>query len=342
MLVSAVVDPSAFDKEYFEESDKSYKIQAEDLLKGIEKNGILLFDSEGILQAALIEQIESLPNTVGQQLQIVLAEVLKNKPKRFITCCVSLNDTLSDDVLKLACRVKKTTKADVLIASPQSLKTLIAEGKNVEEVVPLSGYRDSDFEKYRQRYHGGLGSIDTLPKSEVKEMIIRTVRFAKCLKFYDPHIGRGSNTCHFRAGIEYILFLWHKHGFFASDQDFGKVKIYACSADYIVEGDTDSKKKKKKEQNKEQREKIVREIITPLEKDFPGSVKVLIKEDPDNIFHARYLESEHAVVRVDRGFRLFEQGRKFRQNLFTLNMSESSLLGRYQSLPNADFDDAFG
>ena len=46
MLVSAVVDPSAFDKGYFEDSDKSYKIQAEDLLKGIEENGILLFDSE--------------------------------------------------------------------------------------------------------------------------------------------------------------------------------------------------------------------------------------------------------------------------------------------------------
>ena len=246
MLVSAVVDPSAFDNEYFEESDKSYKMQAEDLLKGIEENGILLFDSEGILRAALIEQIKSLPNTVGQQLQTLLAELLKIKSKRFVTCCVSLNDTLSNDLLKLACCLKKDTKADVLIASPQSIETLISEEKNVEEVVSLSEYRDSNFEKCRQRYSVGLGSIDTLSKSEVKEMIIRTVRFAKCLKFYDRHIGLGSNTCHFGAGIEYILCLWHKYGLFASDQDFGKVKIYTCSADCILEEDTDSKKKKRK------------------------------------------------------------------------------------------------
>ena len=340
MLVSAVVDPSAFDKEYFEKSDKSYKMHAEDLLSGIEKNGLLLFDSEGILRETLIEQIKSLPDPVGQQLQIVLAELLKNKSKRFVTCCVSLNDPLSDDLLKLACCLKKDTKADVLIASPQSLETLISEQKNVEEVVPLSRYRDSNFEKGRQRYHGGLGSIDILPKSEVKDMIIRTVRFAKSLKFYDRHIGLGSNTCHFWAGIEYILCLWHKHGFFASDQDFGKVKIYACSDACVLEEDTDSKKNRKKKKNKEQYKNIVQDIITPLEERFPCSVEVVIKEDPKNIFHARYLESEHAVVRVDRGFRLFEQGRKFRQNLFTLNMVESSVLGRYRGLPNADLDGA--
>lgn len=341
MLVSAVVDPSAFDKEYFEESDKSYKIHAEDLLRGFEENGLLLFDSEGILRKALIKQIKSLPDPVGQQLQLVLAELLKNKSKRFVTCCVSLNDTLSGDLLKLVCCVKKTAKADVLIASPQSLETLISEGKNVEEIVPLSGYRDSDFEKYRQRYHGGLGSIDTLPKSEVKEMIIRTVRFTKCLKFYDRHIGLRSNTCHFWAGIKYILCLWHKHGFFASDQDFGRVEIYTCSAECILEEDTDSKKEKEKRKNAEQHQNIVRDIITPLKKSFRGPVEVLIKEDPDGIFHARYLKSEQAVVRVDRGFRLFKQGRKFRQNLFNLHMDENSLLRRYENLPDADLDGTY-
>lgn len=180
-----------------------------------------------------------------------------------------------------------------------------------------------------------------LPEWEVENMIIRTVRFSKCLHFYDRHIGQRTNTCHFYAGIEYILSLWREHGFFVSDQDFGKVKIYACSVNCILEGDTDSRKRKKKKENKKQHENIVREIITSLEiaENSPWSVKIVIKDDPNNIFHARYLKSEHAIVRVDRGFRLFEEGRKFRQNLFTLNMTESSLVGRYCSLPNADFDD---
>ena len=104
--------------------------------------------------------------------------------------------------------------------------------------------------------------------------------------------------------------------------------------------DTDSKKEKKKRKNAEQHQNIVRDIITPLKKSFRGSVEVLIKEDPDNIFHPRYLESEQVVVRVDRGFRLFKRGRKFRQNLFNLHMDESSLLRRYESLLDADLADA--
>ena len=53
MLMSAVVDPSAFNKEYFEKSDKSYKFQAEDLLRGIDENGILLFDSKAYCEKLL-------------------------------------------------------------------------------------------------------------------------------------------------------------------------------------------------------------------------------------------------------------------------------------------------
>ncbi len=336
MLVSAVVDPSAFDEDYF---DKSYRNHAEDLLMGIVDNGLLIFDSEGELRKAFIEQIESLPDPVGQRLQILLEELLKIEPKRFVTCCASSNGKSSNDLLNLARRLKIDTEVDALIVSEQSLETLMSEQECDESVIPLSGYRNSNFEKCRRRYNNGLGSIDILAESEVDKMIIRAIRFTKCLKFYDRYIGQGSNTCHFHAGIEYILSLWCKHGFFTSCQTMGKVKIYACSADCILEKDTDSKKNKKKRKNKEQYQNIVRDIITPLEESFPCLVEAVIKEDPENIFHPRYLESEHAVVRVDSGFRLFKQGRKFRHNLFTLNMMEGSVLRRYQGLGNADLDD---
>ncbi len=335
MLVSAVIDPSTFNEDYF---DESYRHHAEDFLNGIIDNGLLIFDSRGELRKAFIEQIMSLSTPVGQQLQVSLADLLKMEPERFVACYAPSNEASLNDLLSMARRLKKNTETDALIVSSASLETLISEQENVEGVIPLSKYRDSDFEKCRRRYYGGLGSIDMLSKQVVKDMIIRAIRFSKSLKFYDRHIGLRSNTCYFGAGIEYILSLWYEHGFFASDQDFGEVQIYACSADCIVEEDTDYKKKKKKKQNTEQHEKIVQEIIMPIKKNFPCPIEVVIKEDPENIFHARYLESEHAVVRVDRGFRLFEQGRKFRQNLFTLNMSESFLLGRYRSLPDADFD----
>ena len=197
MLVSAVVDPSAFNKQYFEKPDKSYKIHAEDLLKGIVENGLLIVDLEDELREAFIEQIMFLSTPVGQQLQVLLADLLKMEPKRFVACCHPSNEASLNDLLNIARRLKKDTEADVLIVSSASLETLISEQENVEGVIPLSKYRNSDFEKCRRRYYSGLGSIEILPEPEVENMIIRTVRFSKCLKFYDPHIGRGKQYLSF-------------------------------------------------------------------------------------------------------------------------------------------------
>ena len=328
MLVSAVVDPSAFDKEHFEESDKSYKIQAEDLLKGIEENGILLFDSKGILRAALIEQIKSLPNTVGQQLQTLLPDLLKIKPKRYVTCCISLNNTLSDDLLKLAYCLKKDTKADVLIASPQSLETLKSKEKYDESVVPLSEYRDSNFEKVRKKYETHNTPIDKLPECEVKDFIIRSVRFSKQLRFYDPYIGQKKNTINFRDGIEYILSLWDEHGFFPHRTR--SVKIYTCSE---RRGPWNSWKWEQLIQK--QKKRIIQELIRPLKSSFPSwSIEFSIKTDPRRIFHARFLEAEHAIIGVDPGFDFFARDGRFKRTLFIPNMTDTDHLREYRDLPN--------
>ena len=53
MLVSAVLDPSAFDAAYF---DALYTIHAEDFLKGLKRNGLLVIDSDRRLQNELREK----------------------------------------------------------------------------------------------------------------------------------------------------------------------------------------------------------------------------------------------------------------------------------------------
>ena len=55
----------------------------------------------------------------------------------------------------------------------------------------------------------------------------------------------------------------------------------------------------------------------------------------EGIFHARYLETQHAIIRIDRGFDLFKQNDGFRRNFFTLNMAESSHLRECRDLPDA-------
>ena len=216
MLVSAVLDPSAFNAEYF---DALYTIQAVDFLKGIQRNGLLIVDSENRLRDALVKQVEALPIKPQQRLRFLIQELLlKKKSKRVIACFVSLSDMSSTSLLNLAYHLKTDTEADVLIVSDKSLETLKLQRRYDKNIVPLSEYRDSDFEEYRQGYDNQVGSIDTLPKEKVEEIIIGSVRFTKWLRFYDPHIGRGNNTGDFREGIEYILSLWYENGFFSSQQ----------------------------------------------------------------------------------------------------------------------------
>ncbi len=334
MLVSAVLDPSAFDAVYF---DALYTIQTVDFLKGIQRNGLLIVDAENRLRDALVEQVKSLPIKPQQRLRFLIQELLlKKKSKRVIACVVSPNDISSASLLDLAYHLKTDTETDALIIGEKSLETLKSGGRFSEGIVPLSEYRDSDFETKRQRYESQVGPIDMLSESEVEELIIRSIRFTKWLRFYDAYIGTGNNTSRFRDGIKYILCLWKKHGFFASQQGIGDVKMFTCSAERIQEGETDHAKQSKLARNQENHRKVVRDIIEPLDNQFSWPVKLFVKDDPNRIFHARFLETQHAIIQIDSGFDLFEPNGKFKRNFFTLNMPASAHLRECRELPDAD------
>ncbi len=338
MLISAVPDPSAFDVSYF---DTVYRIQAEDFLRGIERNGLLIVDSGKRIQNAIIDRITSLPIKYRQQLQIKIEEILlKKKTKRIIAITTSSNVTSPSNLLDLAYQLKIDTQTDALIVGDNSLKTLKSAQKFDASIILLSDYRNSDFEKARQRYENRIGPIDTLPKTDVDNLIIHSIRFSKWLRFYDPQIGKGNNTSRFRKGIEYILSLWKDRGFFASQQGFGDVKIYTCSAERIRDDETDHAKESKLELNKEKYRKIKRELIEPLENQFPWPIELFVKSDPDDIFHARHLETQHGIINVERGFDMFKSNGVFKRNFFTLHTAASSHLKECRELLDADVGDS--
>ena len=327
MLVSAVLDPSAFDAACFD--DKVYTIQAEDFLKGISKNGLLIIDSDRRLQKAFVKQIESDPSKYGQRLPILVAELLKNRQKRIVA--VDLNGIPKMDVLDLAYHLKTKTEVDALIVGDNSY--LEADEKGWADLIALSEYRGSDFEIGRQKYETHNTPIDQLSECEVKDFIIRSVRFSKRLGFYDPYIGRGNNTRDFLKGIEYILLLWDEHGFFA--QPTRSVEIFTCCKPRRwFQWNTQWQR-----QLQEQKMRIDQELIGPLKEQFPCcSVEFSIKVDQNNrIFHARFLETEHAIIGVDPGFDFFIQNEdeEFKRTLFTPNMVNASHLKEYSELPDA-------
>lgn len=330
MLVSAVLDPSAFNAAHFNpdnpDQSRLYKIQAEDFLKGIEKNGLLIVDPENRLRDALIEKIKSIPIKYGQRLQILVEKLLlaESKSKRVIACSVSETDIKTMNLLDLAYRLKTNTKVDALIVGDDTF--LSAPEDWAADLIVLSEYRESDFEEVREKYETHNIPIDKLPECEVKDFIIRSVRFSKELRFYDSFIGRGNNTSNFRKGIEYILSLWNEHGFFPHRTR--SVKIYTCSE---CRGPWNSWKWESLIQK--QKERIIRELIRPLKSSFPSwSIEFWIKTDPSRIFHSRHLETEQAIIGVDPGFDFFTRDGKFRRTIFKPNMANASHLKECRDL----------
>ena len=174
MGVSAVLDPFAFDEAYF---NKTHRIDAEDFLKSIEKDGLLIVDSENELQNAIFEQVESLPTKYGQQLQILVEELFKNKKERVVECCILSNYTSPENLLGLAYHVKTVSEADTLIVGSENLEILKVRQGYSEGIFPLSEYNDSYFEKERQRYYGELGSTNVPSESEIEDTIIHSAQF---------------------------------------------------------------------------------------------------------------------------------------------------------------------
>ena len=321
MLVSAVLDPSAFDAACFD--DKVYTIHAEDFLKGIGRNGLLIIDSDRRLQKAFVEQIESDPSKYGQRLPILAAELFKNGNKRVVA--VKLNGISKMSFLDLAYHLKTETEADALIVADDNF--LRGDSKSWEDLVPLSEYRESNFEKVRQEYETHNTPIDELPECEVKDFIIRSVRFSKRLRFYDPFIGRGGNTRKFRKGIEYILSLWNERGFFSHRTR--SVEIFTC-----CEPQSGQSRNWWERKIQDQKRKINQELIEKFQ--FPSwSIKFWIKTDPNRIFHSRYWETEHAIIGVDPGFDFFIRDGEFKRTHFIPDMTKVSHLRECRNLPDA-------
>ncbi len=174
MPITTVVDPSAFNVDYF---NPTYQKHAENFLKGIEEDGLLIVDSENKLQNAIFEQIASLPTKYQQQLQIRFEELFKNKKDRVVECCILSNYTSSEDLLDLAYHLRIVSEADALIVADKDFEILKSDQEYDESIFPLSGYSGGDFGKNHQKYYDELKSIDTHLESEVEDTIIHSAQF---------------------------------------------------------------------------------------------------------------------------------------------------------------------
>ncbi len=295
MLVTAILDPSALEPKYFKKNT-DYRIQAQLLFRGILQNGLFLVDIHGLLLERTLKNLEGLPTQFGQSLLIFFAEIVKNR--HYAKCNSSM--PMNAQPLEVCSEFQRELSPDALFSSPENLQEFLQRSpQSPIEVLTLSNYIDSDFEKKRQSFSEGSPIFSTITTAELKELFSRVTRFAKHIDLWDKQMGQCNNPvngANFRRGIAFILDTWQEDGYFQKK----KLEIWAF----------ESKRRQPRERTKSQ-EILKKEIVGLLEAQFRAEdcweIDYHLNEDPDDKWHARYLQTEAVILNMERGFDFIER-----------------------------------
>ena len=343
MLMTALVDPSAFDRELFGENHYGSCVKHffEDM---VTENGLLFEDRNSGLVKSLVKRVKALPSRYGYSLQRYLETALVSTSRR---CFVRLDISSNSDV-DLLKRLIHQCPPDAVFTSPERVTDFKEDISAKTLVLSFFDYQDSGFQDRRRYFQRGHLDLKQIGNEMSKEVFVRTIRFATRLGIYDKQIGQANEQGikRFIAGIDYILELWRKNGYFITQKSFGQVDIYTCerhwrlqeyqmNAGHLCE-------------NQRGVNLLRNNLIRPLQEKYcnDGSqwkIRLYVKADPRHEMHARYLDAQTAILHIDRGFDLFYR-REFRANpvsfhspVVSLRQRESVVetLRRWRSLPNA-------
>ena len=292
MLISVVIDPMSFDRSLF--ATPGYRDQAEILFRGLESNGLLLSDAQATLLDRLEEYLSKLSTKDGQQLQIRFAELRKRPGQRLILVDPVRCDTQHcSGHHHTACTVRSKCSGDSVIVDEPTLDEYQKRRLPVTTFTPLSRYISSDLELQRRRFMEQLPFIDQMAAGEFDDLIIRSVRFSKTLRFFDKQIGKGDSLARFRAGIERILKLWTSNCHY--EKAILKAELYTCV-------------QKTHEPESSVYQKVLEDISQPLSRAMGIPFTLFWKEDSVRISHDRYLQSDNVSLYFSKGFDFVDGG----------------------------------
>ena len=326
MLMYVVLDPLVFEKENFE--NPVYYPQAITFLRGLQANGLLILDPNGQLKNKLIDIIEVLPTKFGQEINILVTEILKTK-KKSITCTHNtISAKRTSDVLEIAIMIRDGCKLDALVTSNKRRQELVNRGLSTSNTVFLESYIESDFEKKRIKFSQEMPNMDSLPIDEFEDVIIRIIKFSRWLRFYDKQISKANNIKHFRKGIEYVLEQWEKVGYFTSQE---KVTVEIITGHEIHHN-------YQLEEVERNYQKINSELIGQLKKRFPKyEISLSMKDDTKGIMHARHLQVQVTNVYVDPGFDMFRPNGTLKRLFLKIDNGSSGHFEECHKLPEIVF-----
>ena len=291
MIVTAIVDPTALAKDLLK--DEAYRLQVEQFLKGIKKNGFLVTDSEEKLIAQMKTMIEhSNINTLFYE--TVLSP---NNAPRIIHYKVPIPATPDQDIKNVCVKLDGCRSPDVIIASPGNLQDFRNSVTGGCQVITFKDYSSSEFEKKRDGYLI-VKPLHKLEFSECEDLFTRVVGSASEIRIYDKQIGvKGGNVAGFRRGIGFILRLWKKADYYCNKTVNVKIFIVRDDSAYQIET-------------------VCKDLINKLKKELKLPLELFIM--PKRQQHARYLETESTVLLMERGFDFMRNDREIKPTEISL------------------------
>lgn len=320
MLISFVVLPDAFSVEHL--SKPQYRDNMQILLEGIQTNGLILIDQEGLLLNKLHDKITSLiNNSKSQKIVIYFEELMKmerRKIKRFIKTDISSASFF--DLSEIAASIARNCKAYSLLTDPQNCQRLVETIDGELQVIPIDSYISSDVEAKRRKYLARLPPLDQMESCQFDKLIIDATRFSRWLRFYDKQIGKGGNLDLFRHGIEKILELWVKNAYFRRSEL--SVQLFTVA---------DESRNRRLDPGVAYKN-VKHDIVDYLVGKFDLRIDFHVKLDPNSYCHARYLQTQSFAILFERGFDFLKRNGDFKSTFITIACDSSGYLDEFRKL----------
>ena len=335
MLVSYLLDSSSFDAAAFE-GDPDYRWHLEGCLRALLDNGVLMVDSRGVLQMSHLAAINKLPIKYRQKVSTLYTELYTGAKVRSVKCQThARSEDYGADAIRLQCALLTECGLDAVVAGRERAQELRDVGLPEHAVVPAEGYLDSNTESLRRTFID-FPAIDRVTPDRLRDALIRAVRFSKWLRIYDKQIGSADNPSVFLEGLRFLLRLWQDHAH--APEHTQAVEIITAVGRSPRPGASHRAQTKLREENGVTIRAVQANLMEPLCNQFSFPIRLTVKEDPDRIFHRRYLETAVSILDFERGFGLFAAGteRLFR-NYVKVSNSATIDISDYRNLPGVEY-----
>ncbi len=292
MIVSAVADPTVFGPTGI--VDKYTKREAVSFLQGILDNGVLIDEpTRGLLRQAVTEAL-TLSTNLGQEIQLLLGEILKQHKKLVVLCDKqSWRNANSNGVPAQCGFLANHFDADAVVTTGQNEQAVSQIVAN-SEVALIGDYSESQFQATRRRLKQIASPLDELTIPEIEELVGRATKYCNVLRFYDFRmVGSKGNAKHYLAGILFFAQIWERNCV-VGDPLSRRVELYTVGAyrtdgGFLTGADADSR--------------LEQLIQNPLGIAIKAQVSRFVKDDNDpKVFHQRGFVSKKRAYTIDPGF----------------------------------------